>query len=105
MKEEIINQILGSLNFGYIFCVNLITYLIIKFLEDCKKIKLVKVKRKYKISLAFVIGIIVGLCVFYIDSNTQPITIFYSFFFSLISFDYIFKPLMKRFKFDYKKEE
>lgn len=103
IQESVLSQILGSLDFGFIFIVNLITYLAIKGIEEIITKK--AISKLMKRVVTFLIGILVGLVVLQIG-ETKPVVIFYSFFFSLISFDYIFKPILKKFDIaNYKSKE
>lgn len=105
MQENIINQILSSLDFGFIFCVNLVTYLLIKFIEETSNKKITKVIKRI---ITFISGVIIGFIVLKINEDSKPVVIFYSFFFSLLSFDYIFKPFLNKFGgefFNYRKSE
>ena len=105
IQENIISQILNSLDFGFIFCVNLVTYLIIKFFEELKNKKITRVLKRI---ITFVSGIVIGFLVLKINEDAKPVIIFYSFFFSLLSFDYIFKLILNIFggeTFNYRKSE
>lgn len=102
MEQNILNQILSVIDFGFVFICNSITYLIIKLLEEIKFKKQTSIL--FKRSITLIVGIIFGLVVYSID-NTNPLKLLYSFIFSLLSFDYIFKPILRKFKsFDYKKD-
>lgn len=102
MEQNILNQILSVIDFGFVFICNSITYLLIKLLEEIKFKKQTSIL--FKRSITLIVGIIFGLVVYSID-NTNPLKLLYSFVFSLLSFDYIFKPILRKFKsFDYKKD-
>lgn len=102
MEQNILNQILLVIDFGFVFICNSITYLLIKLLEEIKFKKQTSIL--FKRSITLIVGIIFGLVVYSID-NTNPLKLLYSFIFSLLSFDYIFKPILRKFKsFDYKKD-
>lgn len=102
MEQNISNQILSVIDFGFVFICNSITYLLIKLLEEIKFKKQTSIL--FKRSITLIVGIIFGLVVYSID-NTNPLKLLYSFIFSLLSFDYIFKPILRKFKsFDYKKD-
>lgn len=103
IQGNVLSQILNSLDFSFIFIVNLITYLAIKGIEEIITKK--AISKLMKRIVTFLIGILVGLVVLQIG-ETKPVVIFYSFFFSLISFDYIFKPILKKFDIaNYKSKE
>ncbi|QIG63360.1 hypothetical protein DAC16_127 [Bacteroides phage DAC16] len=95
IQGNILSQILNSLDFGFIFIVNLVTYLLIKGIEEIITKK--PISKLLKRIVTFSTGIIIGFIVLKISEDTKPVIIFYSFFLSLISFDYIFKPIIKRF--------
>lgn len=102
MEQNILNQILSVIDFGFVFICNSITYLLIKLLEEIKFKKQTSIL--FKRSITLIVGIIFGLVVYSID-NINPLKLLYSFIFSLLSFDYIFKPILRKFKsFDYKKD-
>lgn len=102
MEQNILNQILSVIDFGFVFICNSITYLLIKLLEEIKFKKQTSIL--FKRSITLIVGIIFGLVVYSID-NTNPLKLLYSFILSLLSFDYIFKPILRKFKsFDYKKD-
>ncbi len=92
--ERIIDLILGSFDFGYSFSVNILTYLIIKLIDNLNGNK--EVPTYLKRTLAVLCGIILGI----IMSLTQGFSmiIIYSFIFSLVSWDAIFKPILKHYK-------
>ncbi len=95
---EIINtfitELLSKFDFQFMLVVNIITWMIIKLIDITNGIKAVPTWIKRLI--AFVVGIIVGTIVVLANANSF-ITIFYSFFISLVSWDIIFKPLLNRF--------
>lgn len=102
MEQNILNQIFSVIDFGFVFICNSITYLLIKLLEEIKFKKQTSIL--FKRSITLIVGIIFGLVVYSVD-NTNPLKLLYSFIFSLLSFDYIFKPILRKFKsFDYKKD-
>lgn len=92
--ERIIDLILGSFDFGYSFSVNILTYLIIKLIDNLNGNK--EVPTYLKRTLAIICGIILGT----IMSLTQGFSmiIIYSFIFSLVSWDAVFKPILKHYK-------
>lgn len=92
--ERIIDLILGSFDFGYSFSVNILTYLIIKLIDNLNGNK--EVPTYLKRTLAIICGIILGI----IMSLTQGFSmiIIYSFIFSLVSWDAVFKPILKHYK-------
>lgn len=100
--EEIISRIMESLDFGLIFCINIISYFVIKLIDEISKKYTPKL---IKILITFIVGFITCFVVYKMSNEPDFIKIFYSFFFSLLSYDYIFKPILKKFKFSYKDKE
>lgn len=97
--DKIVDLLLGSFDFGYMFSINVLTYVIIKIIDTCNGVKAVPVWLKRIIALlcGVVVGVIVALTSGY--SNT----LLYSFILSLVTWDNLFKPLLKKFqKLDYK---
>jgi hypothetical protein len=103
MKEYILDEILKSIDLGFICICNLFTYMVIKNLEVFFTLKYTPLKIKRIITL--IVGIFFGILIYNIK-DIDLCTLIYSFVFSLFSFDYIFKPILKRFKtLDYKKDK
>ena len=98
--EQIINKLIDSFDFSYMLAVNILTYVIIKIVDQCNGDKPVPVWLKRII--AVVCGIIVAISIVPIQGYNS--TLVYSFIASLISWDIIFKPIIKKLKgADYKK--
>ena len=98
--EQLIDILLNSFDFGYMFAVNILTYSIIKTIDSLNGDKAVPSWQKRIISLicGIVLGIVVGF-----TSGFSTILI-YSFILSLVSWDALFKPILKKLKYiDYKK--
>lgn len=95
---EIINtfitELLSKFDFQFMLVVNIITWMIIKTIDLANGTKAVPTWLKRLI--AFLVGVIVGTIVVLANTNSF-ITIFYSFFVSLVSWDIIFKPILNRF--------
>ena len=99
--DRLIDILLNSFDFGYMLSTNVLTYIIIKAIDFLNKEKIVPVYIKRII--AFISGgLLAGLIVYFNGFST---TIIYSFILSLISWDFVFKPIIKKFKnIDYRKE-
>lgn len=99
--EQIINLIVNSFDFGYMFSVNVLAYLLIKVLDTMNGKKVVPVWQKRLI--AVLAGVVLGVIIIIFQGFS--VQILYSFILSLISWDVLFKPLLKKFKnLDYFKE-
>ena len=93
--EKIIDILLNSFDFGYMLTVNILTYLVIKSIDALNgpnKAVPTYIKRL----VAVLSGIILG-GIIYVHSGYSNI-ILYSFIASLVTWDTIFKPVVKYFK-------
>lgn len=92
--EKIFDIILSSFDFGYTLSVNILTYLCIKFIDSVNGEKIVPTWAKRMV--AVICGITLGSII--ITTQEYSNIILYSFILSLVSWDVIFKPLLKYFK-------
>ena len=92
--EQIVDLILGSFDFGYSISVNILTYLIIKLIDNLNGKK--EVPTFMKRTIAVISGIILGVTI--VLTQGFSMIIVYSFIFSLVSWDAIFKPILKHYK-------
>ena len=92
--EKIFDIVLSSFDFGYALSVNILTYLCIKLIDSVNGDKAVPTWAKR------IMAVICGVTLGSIIVSTQGFTnvIMYSFILSLVSWDVIFKPLLKYFK-------
>ena len=94
MIDKIVDILINSFDYGYMLSVNVLTYLIIKVVDYFNGGKIVPVYAKRLI--AVISGIILGVII--ILSNGYSNTLLYSFILSLVSWDVIFKPIIKKIK-------
>lgn len=100
--EQLISILLNSFDFGYMFAVNVLTYVVIKTIDSCNGDKVIPSWQKRIIAL--ICGIILGIVVIF--TSGFSIILIYSFILSLVSWDALFKPILKRLKYmDYKKSD
>ena len=92
--EQIFNLILSSFDFGYTLSVNILTYLCIKFIDSMNGDR--AVPRHMKRIIAVMCGIVLGGII--VTASGYSNIILYSFVLSLVSWDTVFKPLLKYFK-------
>ena len=92
--EKIFDIIISSFDFGYTLSVNILTYLCIKFIDTINKER--KVPTWLKRIVAAICGITLGGII--VSTSGYDNIILYSFILSLVSWDIIFKPLLKYFK-------
>lgn len=92
--ERIIDLVLGSFDFGYSFSVNILTYLTIKLIDTLNGDKQIPtyLKRIIAIICAIILGVIMSL------TEGFSMIIVYSFILSLVSWDALFKPILKHYK-------
>lgn len=93
-------QIMGLVkNFDLLFMLicNLATFSVIKFYSEY-----LKHKKKNKVStwtkriISFVVGIIVGVCYYFINKDCNISILFNSFIAQFLTWDYVFKPIIKK---------
>lgn len=98
--EKVLDLLLGSFDFGYMFSVNVLTYIIIKIVDKFNGRKKVKVWQKR--TIAVFCGIIIGGIITIMNGFSN--ILLYSFILSLVTWDILFKPIIKRISsIDYKK--
>ncbi len=102
MIIDFIKDLLSHFDFAYMFVVNLITYMAIKMIDSMNGSKAVPTWEKR--AIAVILGVVLGCIACMLGADR--VVIFYSFFVSLVSWDTVFKPLLKFLgdKIDYKKE-
>ena len=92
--ERIVDLVLGSFDFGYSFSVNILAYLIIKLIDNLNGDK--QVPTYMKRLIAVICGIILGIIMSLTEGFSMIIV--YSFILSLVSWDALFKPILKHYK-------
>ena len=91
ITEQLTNLMINSFDFGYMFSVNVLTYLIIKTIDYLNGDK--SVPTWLKRTIAVISGLILALIIVLMSGFTP--SLLYSFILSLVSWDTIFKPLLK----------
>ena len=91
ITEQLTNLLINSFDFGYMFSVNVLTYLIIKTIDYLNGDK--SVPTWLKRIIAVISGLILALIIVLMNGFTP--SLLYSFILSLVSWDTIFKPLLK----------
>ena len=93
--EKIIDILLNSFDFGYMLTVNILTYLIIKSIDALNgPDKAVPTWAKRLV--AVMSGILLGGIIYFYSGYSNMIL--YSFIASLVTWDTVFKPVVKYFK-------
>ena len=98
MIEEFVKDILTHFDWAYMIVVNVFTYLLIKGVDWANGDKALSKWQKWALSI--VSGLIIGISVYYMGGD--KVTLFYSFFVSLFSWDWVFSPIIKKIGFGYK---
>lgn len=96
---KIIELIISNIDWGYMLSVNVCTFIVI---HSISKFKIPTLNKWTKRIVSAVVGIIIAVLVILIAKADFKI-ILYSFILSFVSWDYIFKPIVKLLKIDYKK--
>ena len=91
IAEQLTNLLINSFDFVYMFSVNVLTYLIIKIIDCLNGDKSVSTWLKRTIAVAA--GLLPALIIVLMNGFTP--SLLYSFILSLVSWDTIFKPLLK----------
>lgn len=99
--SEIITAVMGQIDVAFMLDVNILTWLIIKQIDSRNGEKPVDQLVKFLISVF--VGAAVGAVAIFACS-VDAIKILYSFLLSLVSWDFIFKPLFKKVNIDYFKD-
>ena len=99
--EEFVKDLLSRFDFAYMLVVNLVTYLLIKAADELNEDKVIPTWMKR--TTAVIVGVLLAMVAILIGADNT--TIFYSFFVSLVSWDVVFKPILKKLgdKIDYRK--
>ena len=101
VMEEIINQVIANFNFNIMIDINIITYGIIKFIDD---INGTKVPTTWQKRIVFIIvSIIIGTIYVYYNMDS-PAIVFNSCIIAPVSWSWLAKPIANKFGIDYKKD-
>lgn len=98
--EEIIIQLTHNFDFALMLVINILTYTIIKIVDEINKEKIVTTwqKRIIFVSASLVIG-----CIYYFLSNVKLIVIIDSIIIAPIAWSWLAKPIAGKFGIDYRK--
>lgn len=100
--EELLHQLTSNINFPLILNINIITYMIIKFIDDINKDKVVTTWQK---RIVFIISSIICGIVYKSCSNIPLDVIINSCIIAPVSWSWIIKPIAKKCRIDYKQLE
>lgn len=95
MEElNIIQMVLEYVDVIYIVICNVITYLLLNFIQ---KISKTKINKSLKRTISAIVGVFLGFLVVYAFGHNGE-TVFYSFFIQFLTWDYFFKWIKNKFK-------
>jgi uncharacterized protein YacL len=95
MEElNIIQMVLEYVDVIYIVICNIITYLLLNFIQ---KISKTKINKPLKRTISAIVGVFLGFLVVYAFGHNGE-TVFYSFFIQFLTWDYFFKWIKNKFK-------
>lgn len=98
--EQIINQLVNNFDFGLMLILNVVTYIIIKLVDEINKEKTVTTWQK-RIIFVYV-SLVIG-CVYYFLSDVKLIVIINSIIIAPIAWSWLAKPIAGRLGIDYRK--
>lgn len=99
--SDIVNTILNSIDLTLMLTTNVITYFVIKILDELNGDNIVSTNTRRLISL--ISAILVATIVILIEQDGNYVKTFYSCILSLASWDLLFKPIIEKYKIiDYK---
>lgn len=90
---DLLNTIIDNLDLMYIVSCNAATYFVIKMIEGARKNK--KLGTWYKRLVATVVATGLGFLMYYQFDHTNTEALFYGALVQFLTWDYLFKPLMK----------
>lgn len=97
--NKIVDALISNFDFAFMLSVNVLTFIIIKIIDELNKER--QVSTWIKRFIAVICG--AGLAVlFFYSADVRLSILVYSFILSLISWDFIFRPIVKIIKKGYK---
>lgn len=97
--EQIINQLVANFDFGFMLILNVVTYIIIKLVDEINKEKIVTTWQK---RIIFICASLVIGCIYYFLSDVKPIVIINSIIIAPIAWSWLAKPIANKLGIDYK---
>lgn len=98
--ELILNQLVHNFDFGLMLILNVVTYAIIKFIDEINKEKNVTTWQK---RIIFICSSIIVGCIYYFLSDVKPIVIIDSIVIAPVAWSWLAKPIAGRLGIDYRK--
>lgn len=99
--DEIINQLISNFDFTIMLIINVVTYILIKLLDEINKEKIVTTWQK---RIIFIVASIIIGCIYYFLSDVKLIIIIDSIIIAPVAWSWLAKPIATKFGIDYKKK-
>lgn len=100
--DTIINSIISQFDFGFMFTINVATYIMIQIWDNLNGDKLLTTWQK---RLMLIIAIIITVAVYVLAHYPNPIILFNSAVFAPVFWSWVLKPILTKFGIGYKKVE
>ena len=97
--DEIINQLVSNFDFTIMLIINVVTYILIKLLDEINKEKIVTTWQK---RIIFIIASIIIGCIYYFLSDVKLIIIIDSIIIAPVAWSWLAKPIASKLGIDYK---
>ena len=97
--DEIINQLVSNFDFTIMFIINVVTYVLIKLLDEINKEKIVTTWQK---RIIFIVASIIVGCIYYFLSDVKLIIIIDSIIIAPVAWSWLAKPIASKLGIDYK---
>lgn len=97
--DEIINQLISNFDFTIMLIINVVTYVLIKLLDEINKEKIVTTWQK---RIIFIVASIIVGCIYYFLSNVKLIIIIDSIIIAPVAWSWLAKPIASKLGIDYK---
>lgn len=97
--DEIINQLVSNFDFTIMLIINVVTYILIKLLDEINKEKIVTTWQK---RIIFIIASIIVGCIYYFLSDIKLIIIIDSIIIAPVAWSWLAKPIAGKLGIDYK---
>lgn len=99
MENFIINQVLNNFDFTYMLIINVLTYIVIKIIDEINKEKIVTETQK---RIVLLVSIIIVTLLYILFGYSNKLILINSAILSPVFWSWILKPIIKKLNIDYK---
>ena len=99
MENFIINQLLNNFDFTYMLIINVLTYIVIKIIDEINKEKIVTETQK---RIVLLVSIIIVTLLYILFGYSNKLILINSAILSPVFWSWILKPIIKKLNIDYK---